>query len=102
MLAITAKTRILKSELLSAKAVTLDIIGSLKGITEKSDVRKSIGIFAVQMPDWKILTAEKEQLRDTVRKVCTGEITEIQAIDRFTLFLHEIEKLDAWIQVPLK
>ncbi len=102
MLAITAKARLLKTEILSAKSVIRDIIGSLKGVDDYSDVRKEIGIFARQMPDWKIMAAEKEQLKDLIRKVCTGETSTIEAEGKLVRALEELDKLDAWIQVPLR
>lgn len=102
MLAITAKVKVLKSEIQSAQAVVLDIIGSLRSANDNTDYRMAIGIYAVQMPDWRILTAEKEQFKDVIRKVCTEEISAIQGQIKFVEFFEELEKLNAWIQIPLK
>ena len=102
MLAITAKVKLLKEEVLSARHVCKDIIGTLEGIKPDSDYRKEIGVYAVQAPDWKILRDEKNHLQQLVRKVCTGEISPTEALAAFQLALNEFEAIDAWLQVPKK
>lgn len=102
MLAITAKVRLLKQEVFSAISICKDIIGSLSVLKPTDDYRQKIGIFAVQMPDWKILTDEKHGMIDTIRRVCTGEMTPTEASEKFTIALHELETISTWLQVPQK
>ncbi len=102
MLAITAKVRLLKEEVYSAKNICKDIIGTLEGVDHYTDYRKKIGIFAVQAPDWKILTNEKHAMQDLIRKVCSGEVSSKEAKAKFEVALNELEILDKWLQVPHK
>ena len=102
MLAITAKAKLLKQEVLSAKNICKDIIDTLLNVTNDTDFKKEIGVFALQAPNWKILTDEKRQMQDLVRKVCTGEVTPDEAIVVIREALVELEWLDKWLQIPLK
>ena len=102
MLAITAKARLLKGEVNSAINVCKCIIGSLQGLQPDSDYRKDIGIFAVQMPDWKILADERVKAVNLIRQVCTGEVPSSKAIDLFNSALNELEILNRWLQIPQK
>ena len=102
MLAITAKVRLLKEEVFSAINVCKDIIGALEGLESNSDYRKEIGIFAVQMPDWKILADERIKAVNLIRQVCSGEFSPSKAIDLFRSALKELETLNSWLQIPRK
>lgn len=102
MLAITAKVKLLKKEVSAAICFCEDILGTLNGLKETDNYREKIGCFAVQMPDWKILTDEKQGMTETIRKVCTGEIRSIEASEKFTIALHELETISTWLQVPQK
>ena len=102
MLAITAKARLLKQEVTSAKSICKDIIGTLLNVTDDTDFKKEIGIFAIQAPNWKILTDERRQMQDLIRKVCTGEVYPNEAIVIIREALVELEWLDKWLQIPLK
>lgn len=102
MLAITAKVRLLKEEVFSAKHICKDIIGTLANVNDSTDYRREIGIFALQAPDWKILNAEKQSLKEILRQVCTGEMPASEAKSKFEHALVELNKLDAWLQVPQK
>ena len=102
MLAITAKVRLLKEELLSAKHICKDIIGTLANVNDSTDYRREIGIFAWQAPNWKILIDEKHRMKEIIRQVCTGEMPASEAKSKFEYALVELNKLDAWLQVPQK
>ncbi len=102
MLAISAKVRLLKEEVASAKHVCKDIIGTLNGVTESTDYRKELGIFALQAPNWKILTDEKRGMIETIRKVCTGELSPNEAKTIFSCALTELERIDSQLQIPRK
>ena len=102
MLAITAKVRLLKEEVSSAKNICKDVIGTLETISDETNYRKEIGIFAVQVPDWRILTDEKRQFKDLIRQVCTGEMSSNEAHNLLSHALIEFERLDNWLQVPKK
>lgn len=102
MLAITAKARLLKEEVFSAINVCKDIIGTLKNVSDKTDFKKEIGIFALQAPNWRILIDEKNQMVQVVRKICTGEMTPEEALPLFESGLKELYELDKWLQIPKK
>ncbi len=102
MLAITAKVKLLKGEVLSAKNICKDIIGVLSMANDSTDYRREIGIFAKQAPDWKILVAEKNKMQNVIRQVCTDEMSASEAISEFKHSLSELETLDTWLQVPKK
>ena len=102
MLAITAKVKLLKEEVFSAKHICKDIIGTLNNVTEKTNYRKELGIFALQAPNWKILIEEKHDMIETIRKVCTGEISPEEAKSTFNHVLVELERIDSWLQIPKK
>ena len=102
MLAITAKVKLLKKEVTCAISLTKDIIGSLKGLNPSSDYRTTIGIFAVQAPDWKILMDEKSKMINVIREVCTGEKAPQEAISIFEKVLCDLNEINTWLQVPSK
>lgn len=102
MLPITAKTYTLKEEVLSGISVCKDIIGVLSNVSSKTNFKNEIGIFALQAPDWKILTCEKSRMQDIIRKVCTGEIAPDRAKKEFETALIELDQLYSWLQLPAK
>ena len=102
MLAITAKVKLLKEEVFSAINVCKDIIGTLDNVTDNTNFKKEFGIFALQAPDWKILTHEKQAMQDLIRKVCTGEVSPIEARIEFEKALVELRKIDSYLQLPKK
>ena len=102
MLAISAKVRLLKEEVSSAINVVKDIIGTLNNVTDSTDFKKEVGIFALQAPDWKILTNEKQVMQDFIRKVCTGEKSPTEARIKFEEALIELRKVDSYLQIPKK
>lgn len=99
MLAITAKVKLLKEEVFSAINVCKDIIGTLDNVTDNTNFKKEVGIFALQAPDWKILTHEKQAMQDLIRKVCTGEVAPIEARIEFEKALAELRKVDSYLQI---
>lgn len=100
MLAITAKVKLLKKEVAEAKTLCQDIYTRLVSSTDQLDYRKELGIFAVQAPDWKILTDEKNKIIHIVRQVCTGELSPVDAAVSFDVMRVEFEELYAWLQIP--
>ena len=102
MLAITAKVKLLKEEVFSAINVCKDIIGTLDNVTDNTNFKKEVGIFALQAPNWRILTNEKQSMQDLIRKVCTGEVSPIEARIKFEEALIELRKVDSYLQLPKK
>ena len=102
MLAITAKVKLLKGEVSAARHICKDIIVTLANVNDSTDYRRVIGIFALQAPDWKILNAEKQSMKEILRQVCTGEMPASEAKSKFEYALVELNKLDTWLQVPQK
>lgn len=102
MLAISAKVRLLKEEVSSSIGICSDIIATLTYLKTTDDYRQKIGIYAVQMPDWKILTDEKRGMVDTIRKVCTGEMTPNEAKEKFIIARDELKTINTQLQIPRK
>ena len=80
MLSITAKVRTLAKELDGMINWCFDLIGTLDNVSEE-ELPDKIGIFARQMPEFKILTSERKDAIDLVRMVCTKEVTVEKAIE---------------------
>ena len=74
MLSITAKVRTLVGELDSAIHVCDDLLGTLENCP-KEQLTDRVGIFARQMPDYKILTQERKGTLDLIRQLCTAELS---------------------------
>ena len=102
MLAITAKVKLLKEEVFSAINVCKDIIGTLDTVTDNTNFKKEVVIFALQAPNWRILTNEKQSMQNLIRKVCTGEVSPIEARIEFEKALVELRKVDSYLQIPKK
>lgn len=78
---IKKKVQDLHEELTRAKHVVEDIKGSLKACTEATNLTKEIGIYARQMPDFKILAEQRMSCLSFVRQVCTGELKPAEALE---------------------
>ena len=74
MLSITAKVRTLVGELDLAIHVCDDLLGTLENCP-KDQLTDRVGIFARQMPDYKILTQERKSGIDVIRQICTQELS---------------------------
>ena len=90
MLSITAKVKILANELDSAINLCSNIIGALSNCREQN-LTEHVGVFARQMPDYKILTQEKREAMDLIREVCTAEVTPEEARRTFLRARKELE-----------
>lgn len=95
-----AKIRSYKKELYSCINTAETLIKALEGVSDETDYRRTIGVFAVQAPEWKIFYDESKSLRNIVRKVCTGELTAREARSLVERALTEFKKVDAWLQIP--
>ena len=83
MLHITGSMKTLKGELWSARNVLKDIIGVLKSANSDINLTKEVGIFVIQMPDYKILNKDADTAKQILRKVCTGELSCSEASSKF-------------------
>jgi len=101
MLHITGSMKTLKGELFSARHVCNGIISTLKKVDSSTNLTKEVGIFALQMPDYKILAKDADSAKKIIRKVCTGETSAEQASSYFESALREVEKLQKMLE-PLK
>lgn len=93
MLHITGSMKTLKGELQSAKGLLKDIIGVLESVTTDTNLTKEVGIFVIQMPDYKILNKDADNAKQVLRKVCTGELSPQEASSKCAGALGEVEKL---------
>ena len=65
-----------------------DIIGSLETCDDDTNLTQKIGIYARQMPEFKILTEQRVACLSIVRQVCTGELS----LEKSLEFFHTAEK----------
>lgn len=93
MLHITGSMKTLKGELQSARNLLKDIIGTLQSVTPDTNLTKDVGIFVVQMPEYKVLAKDSENAKQLLRKVCSGEITPAIAIGKLNESYCEVYKL---------
>ena len=80
---IKGKVKALHDEILCAKNVVKDIIGSLESCDDNTNLTQAIGIYARQMPEFKILAEKRVACISGVRQVCTGEISISKALELF-------------------
>jgi len=80
MLSITAKVKTLAKELDGMIHWSADLLGTLVDCPCNA-LSDKIGEFARSMPEYKILTHERETALKVVRMVCTKEITVEKAIE---------------------
>jgi hypothetical protein len=78
---IKKKVMDLHEELTRAKHVVKDIKGSLESCTEATNLTETIGIYARQMPNFKILAEQRVSCLSFVRQVCTGELKKEEALE---------------------
>lgn len=93
MLQIIGSMKTLKGEVKQAKALCLDIISDLEQITATDNLTNRIGIYVRQMPEFKVLTKDAETAKQTLRKVCSGEITPLDASHHFKSGLDQLNTL---------
>ena len=93
MLHITASTKLLKEELRIASGLIRDIMGVLSDPKSLDNLTQSVGVFVLEMPEFKVLTKDSESAKRILRKVCTGEIKPAEAFCMFDLALKEVNTL---------
>lgn len=102
MLHITASTKILKEEARIAHNLINEIIKALRTSIAQDNLSNTIGIFVVQMPQFKVLAKDAEDAKQILRKVCTREITPKDALSKFEKAHSEIYLLDSILnQLPI-
>lgn len=93
MLHITGSVRQLKEELRIARGLIKDVIGVLENVNPETNLTKSVGIFAVQMPEFKIIAKDADTAKRTLRMVCTGEMQPGEAAKHFKSAYQEVDDL---------
>jgi len=93
MLHIIGSMQTLKGELQSAHDLLKDIIGALDLATPDTNLTKTIGIYVVQMPEYKVLAKDAENAKQLLRKVCSGEISPDMALKKFVHAIDEVHML---------
>lgn len=91
MLHITESMKTLKGELYSFRNICNGIADVLKKVDSKTNLTKDLGIFAIQMPTYKILSKDADSATKVIRKVCTGELTADDALVKIEVALKEVE-----------
>ena len=90
MLHITGSVKVLREEIQSAWGLSKDIIGVLNLANADTNLTKEVGIFVIQMPEYKVLTKDAESLKKLLRKVCTGEVDPHEAAHQISLGAQEL------------
>ena len=85
---IKGKVKELYDEIWRAQNVVRDIIASLETCDDNTNLTQKIGIYARQMPEFKILAEKRVSCLSIVRQVCTGEISIEKSLELF----HTAEK----------
>ena len=93
MLQIIDSMKTLKGEVKQSKALCLDIIGDLEQITATDNLTIRIGIYVRQMPEFKVLSKNSESAKQLLRKVCSVEITTLDASQHFNSGLSQLDTL---------
>jgi len=93
MLHITGSVKVLKEELRIARGLIQDIVGVLEHVNSETNLTKSVGTFAVQMPEFKVLTKDADAAKRILRLVCTGEMQPGEAAQKFKCAYKEIDDL---------
>ena len=93
MLHITGSVITLRKELSSAESVCIGIISTLQAVKPETNLTKNVGIFAVQMPDYKVLARDADSAKKLLRMVCTGEMSPQDACQKFRKALDEVQTL---------
>lgn len=93
MLHITESMKTLKGELSSFRNVCTGIADVLKKVDSTTNLTKELGIFAVQMPSYKVLSKDADSAVKVIRKVCTGELNADDALVKIEIALIEVEML---------
>ncbi len=86
------KVRELYCEILSARTIVKDIIDTLKFCNDTTNLTQNIGIFARQMPEFKILSEQKVACISYIRQVCTGEISTEKALELFHMAQKQLDE----------
>ena len=86
-------SQILKEELRIARGLVFDIIGVLDNVKDETNLTNEVGIFAVQMPEFKILTKDADAAKRILRMVCTGEMQPGEAAKKFVSAYKEVDDL---------
>lgn len=80
---IKGKVKELHDEIWRARNVVKDIISSLESCDYNTNLTQKIGIYARQMPEFKILAEKRVSCLSCVRQVCTGEMSVEKALELF-------------------
>lgn len=93
MLHITGSVKQLKEELRIARGLINDIVITLNNVRTETNLTQKVGTFAVQMPEFKILTKDADAAKRILRMVCTGEMQPGEAAQKFKCAYKEIDDL---------
>lgn len=99
---IKGKVKDLHDEIWCAQNVVKNIISSLETCDDNTNLTQKIGIYARQMPEFKILAEKRVACISIIRQVCTGEIS----VEKSLKLFHTAEKqlnealecINLWLQ----
>ena len=93
MLHITASTKTLREELRIARGVIRDIMSVLSDHKSLNNLTQQVGIFVIEMPDFKVLARDADSGKQLLRKVCSGEVKPMDAYLKLNTALEEVNSL---------
>ena len=93
MLHITGSMKTLREELRIAHGLIRDIMGVLGNLKPSENLTEKVGSFVLNMPKFKVLEKDSESAKHILRKVCTGELSPMDAHIKFDQACREIHHL---------
>ena len=96
---IKGKIEELYNEIWRARNIVNDIIGSLKACNVNTNLTQDIGVFARQMPEFKILAEQRVTYLSYLRQVCTGENSIEKALELFQVAKKQLDEGMACIKL---
>lgn len=89
---IKGKVEELYTEIWRARNIITDIIGSLMACNVNTNLTQDIGVFARQMPEFKILAEQRVACLSYLRQVCTGEMRLEEALELFQVVKKQLDE----------
>lgn len=89
---IKGKVEELYTEIWRARNIVTDILGSLKACNVNTNLTQDIGVFAQQMPEFKILAEQRVTYLSYLRQVCTGEMRVEEALELFQVVKKQLDE----------
>ena len=77
------KVHQLHQELIRANDFVKNVICALEGCNDQTNLTETIGFFAREIPEFRILAERRVSCLSCIRQVCTGELSVEKALELF-------------------